>query len=57
MFSSEKASENQLLESLELAVFTSSAYFFGQSLLILQNQISLFDWIQISNFKVDFGFY
>ncbi|MEZ7505803.1 NADH-quinone oxidoreductase subunit L [Flavobacterium sp. Arc2] len=43
-----------------LAVFTSflaSAYFFG---VIVANpegiQISLFDWIQISNFKVDFGF-
>jgi NADH-quinone oxidoreductase subunit L len=43
-----------------LAVFTSflaSAYFFGA---ITANptgiQISLFDWIQISNFKVDFGF-
>jgi NADH-quinone oxidoreductase subunit L len=33
----------------------ASAYFFEQSLLILE-QISLFDWIQISNFKVDFGF-
>jgi len=35
----------------------ASAYFFG---VIVANpegiQISLFDWIQISNFKVDFGF-
>jgi NADH-quinone oxidoreductase subunit L len=59
MFSS-KASENQLLDHWTFAVFTS----FGFSLFlraITSNpagiQISLFDWIQISNFKVDFGFY
>jgi NADH-quinone oxidoreductase subunit L len=37
--------------------FLASAYFFGAILLIPGIQISLFDWIQISNFKVDFGFY
>jgi NADH-quinone oxidoreductase subunit L len=58
MFSSEKASENQLLESLELLLF--SLFCFSLFLWTTSNpagiQISLFDWIQISNFKVDFGF-
>jgi NADH-quinone oxidoreductase subunit L len=45
------------LELLLFYLFLASAYFFGA---ITSNpagiQISLFDWIQISNFKVDFGF-
>ena len=37
--------------------FIATAYFFGYISVSKQPiQISLFDWIQISNFKLDFGF-
>jgi NADH-quinone oxidoreductase subunit L len=47
-----------IIGTLSVAIsFGTSIYFFG-ALNANQNgfQISLFDWIQISNFKIDFGF-
>ena len=47
-----------IIGTLSVAIsFATSIYFFG-ALAANPNgfQISLFDWIQISNFKVDFGF-
>jgi NADH-quinone oxidoreductase subunit L len=58
MFSSEKhrKSASGIIGTLAVFTFVCSICLFFLQIISIKQSNSLFDWIQISNFKVDFGF-